>query len=1056
MNRQIHVISRTISLVLAVCLPLLIPPGKAAAQSAGVFAGESTGTVTGRVQNSDTGQFLVNARVSVIGSNRQAFTDETGIFWLNDLPAGPVDLQVFYTGLPTEKVRLSVKPGAIVNQEVFLSSIARGPDDRGVVKLDAFKVTAESEMTADALAVNEQRFAGNIKSVLAADAFGDISEGNVGEFLKYMPSIQADFADPQIASVTVRGLASNLTQVSTDGAQMANAHTGGASRVFQFYQVSMNNLSRIELTKVPTPSDPADSMGGIINLISKSAFERKTPQFNYRMFFTGAKDNISLKRMKSPQDKLAHRILPSVEFSYIMPVNDRFGITVSSSSLNRYDERHVAAKVFNTSLANTAASVSNPFMQSFTLQDAPRYTYRDSINVKADWRVTPNSVLSATLQYGDYLTRYSMSQMVANTGTNAVPTAGGQALSWGADHTHGATGRGSMTLDGQNYVIDGATKFGNLRYRFDNGDWQIKAGGSWSKSKTAMNDTEAGQFYSTTNQLIGLPGFVGSLYTVDFLDISQNAPGSIRFTDAAGKSVDITDAKNYRLTAATSVPRLITNEVYTVDASVRRRIHSLPFPLAVEIGGAQRYQKFDTRRKSEAYTYNGPDGNASTWDHSSDYLSDMSRAGRTNRDFGFAGITDLPWFSPVSAYAAWQANPTLFSQTLAQQVSGETFRRTNSELFEETVNAGYFLVDGRFIRNRLRVLAGVRYEQTIGEGAGLLTDPNGVWVRDADGSFAHDSKGARIRKPEAGAAGSLQQLDVTLFERGSKRKRTYDGYYPSANMAYNITENFMARFAYARTYGRPNVTSIIPNMTINEFDLEGGGGADGVLGTISVRNTALRPWVADNYDYTLEYYTNSGGAFTAGVFNKQIDGFFQTVVKVVNEEDLIALGLDPMYAGYQLSTQYNLGKGSVKGYEFSARQPLAVFGTWGKPFDVFANASYFTDISGLNGRTINAGVTIRLDPITFSTKVNYRTGRRGAAVAAMGTDAYEYEGDRTAVDVTISWILRKYISIFAGGSNIFNNDPTAERYGAETPDYAKRFRVQQFGAQYQLGVRGTF
>ncbi len=1043
-------------LALAICLPPLSTPCLAQGEPSLAAVGQSTGNVSGRVQNVDTGQFLVNARVTVVGTNRQAFTDETGIFWLNDLAAGTATLRIFYTGLVTEEVKVQVESGATVNQPVVLSSSSRSVDDRAVVKLDPFKVTAESEMTADALAVNEQRFAGNIKSVLAADAFGDISEGNVGEFLKYMPSIQADFADPQIASVTVRGLASNLTQVSTDGAQMANAHTGGASRVFQFYQVSMNNISRVELTKVPRPGDPADSMGGIINLISRSAFERKTPQLNYRMFFTGAKDNLSIKRMRGPQEKLAHRILPSAEFSYILPVNDRFGITVSSSSLNRYDERHVAAKVFNTSLANSGASVSNPFMQSFTLQDAPRYTYRNSISLKADWRVTPNSVLSATVQYGDYLTRYSMSQLVANTGTNAVPTAGGKPLSWGPDYTHGATGRGVMTLDGQNYVIDGATKFGNVRYRFDNGTWQIKAGASLSESKTAMNDTEAGQFYSTTNQLIGLPGFVGSLFTVDFLDISQNAPGSIRFTDASGALVDITDPKNYRLTAATSVPRRILNEVYTVDGSIRRRLNRLPFPFAVEVGGAQRYQKFDTRRWNDAYTYYGPDGSATTNDHSTPYLADMSRAGKTNLDFGFAGITDLPWFSATNAYSAWQENPVLFGQTLAQKVSGETFRRTNSELFEETVNAFYLELDGQLLRNRLRVLTGVRYEETIGKGAGLLTDPNGVWIRDADGSFAHDSKGARIRKPEAGAVGSLEQLDVTLFERATKARRTYDGFYPSAHLTYNITENFMARFAYARTYGRPNVTSIIPNMTINEFDLEGGNPADGALGTITFRNTGLRPWVADNYDYTLEFYTKSGGAFTAGVFNKQIDGFFQTVVKIVTEEDLNALGLDPMYAGYQLSTQYNLGKGSIDGYEFSARQPLAVFGSWGKPFDVFANASYFTDISGLKGRTINAGATIRLDPITFSTKVNYRTGRRGAAVAAMGTGAYEYEGPRTAVDVSISWLLTKHLSMFFGGTNIFSEDPTAERYGAETPEWAKRFRVQQFGAQYQLGIRGTF
>ena len=48
----------------------------------------TTGSITGRVQNTDTGQYVNNARVTVRGTNLVALTDETGTFRLSSLPAG--------------------------------------------------------------------------------------------------------------------------------------------------------------------------------------------------------------------------------------------------------------------------------------------------------------------------------------------------------------------------------------------------------------------------------------------------------------------------------------------------------------------------------------------------------------------------------------------------------------------------------------------------------------------------------------------------------------------------------------------------------------------------------------------------------------------------------------------------------------------------------------------------------------------------------------------------------------------------------------------------------
>lgn len=1031
----------------------LLVPMRLNAAPASLAAGR--GSVTGRVLNADTDQYLVGVQVKVEGSNVETSTDETGSFVLSGVPSGPAVLQFYYTGLVPATTQVQVKEGKTVNTMVTLSSrkLAEGLHNNRLVTMDPYTVSADTQMSAEALAINERRFAPNSKNVLAANAFGNISEGNVGEFLKYMPGISADFADPVMASISVRGLPSNLTQVTMDGAQMASAHTGGTNRVFQFHQVTIDNLSRVELIKVPRPADPADSMGGIVNLVTKSAFESKNPEFDYKMYLTGAQGTLTGEKIPDNFKDRRRPVLPSAEFTYTLPLNNRIGFVISGSSENRYDERHVSARAYNATLAQSGASYADPFLQSYILQDSPRYTYRNSLSAKMDWRVTRHSVLTANYQYSGYQSLYGMNQMTVTVGNAAAPLGPGSPLSWGPDYTNGPTGRGALTLDGQNFIINGAMNLGSLKYLFDNGDWKVQADASLSTSYMHFADAANGTFYSTTNQLIGLPGFAGGAYTVDYKGITDDGIGQLQMYDHNGNAVDVRDPNNYRLTGATSVPRNVIDAVRVLQFSLRRRFDHLAIPLAIEAGAFQRVQVRDSRRYSLAYTYNGPDHKSSTSDHSSAYPEDQLYA---NQDDEY-GFMDLPWFSESKAYSAWQNDPLLFTQTLAQQVASAKYQINQSRYIKETVNAWYAEIEARFFHDKLRVLAGVRHEKTVGEGEGPLSLPSGVWETNPDGSFVHDSHGNQVRKPEAGAKGSLEEVSQTLFERAARSDRGYDGYYPSVHITYNITSNFLARAEYAKTYGRPDFGNIIPAPTITDYDLEGNTDPTALKGTINAPNPSLRPWVANNYDFSLEYYTNTGGVLSVDYYYKQIDGFFQNVTSIATAQDLTALGLDPAtYLGYQITTTYNLNPGEVHGYEYGIRQPLKILGAWAAPFMAFANASFSQQITGNHIQSYNVGLTYRHDPITIGIKGNYRSAYRQQAVTALGPDAYEYEGARTIWSISVAYTLSKHVTLFVSSNNVLNNKPTADRYGSMTPEYAQRFRIQNYGAQYQLGIQGTF
>ena len=1024
-----------------------------------VSAQVATGSVAGRIQNVVTGQYLNSVKVSIRGTDLVAFTDQTGSYRLAGVPSGEVTLEVFYTGLDAQQIPVTVASGQLVERDVGLTSASRYGAG-GTVKLDSFVVSTSRETDGEAIAINEQRFAANIKNVVAADSLGDVMDGNVGEFLKFLPGITAEYdteSGGSVASVSVRGFPSSMAVLSTDGMEMANTgNPQGASRVFQFKEVSINNISRLEVTKVPTPSTPADSMSGSIDMVSKSAFERKNAQLRYSVGVAGIDSRLSLRREPHTSDRKVFKIQPSFSFDYTLPVTKTFGLVVTSQSQNRFIEQQRATKGYSTAGAGTGASIERPYLSSYQHISVPRINTRNSIALKADWRPTPSGVLSLSLERSRFISDRSAASMAFTTGTNGTPTpATGVAMTYGETFTEGATGRGGVALMGlgASVVQKLDTKAASLRYRFDNGTWRVTTGFAKSNSEGGYQDTIDGRF-----RTLGIA--LTNPARVSLGDINELRPWTIRAFDNNNRPVDLNDLNNYRLNTAQSTPRPIRDSLTNGKIDVRRTLDFLSFPAAVQLGGLARVKVRDVRRQSINWTYNGPDGNAATPDSPYPYRN----TNYVNQPEYF-GFSNLPFVSNYKAWEAYVANPALWSKTAAQQVAEEQFRVINSERLQEGVEALYAQTELGLFRNRLKVLTGVRYEKTTAKGEGVRYEPNAVWVRNADGSFAHNAAGARIRRPEAGVAGSMEELRLTRSDRGFVAERTYDGYYPSVHLTYHLKENFLLRTAYAKTYGRPDFTNLIPNATIDETDFDDNiPDPDQIPGRINVRNTGLNPWSADNVDVSLEYYTAQGGLFSAGIFRKDISNFFGNVVKLATATDLQNLGLDPRYLGWNLTTTYNLpDTARVTGMEFNVRHSLSVLGKWGRQFQAFANGTKLdldgnkdADFGSFVSESASWGFNFNRKPFSAMAKWNYRGTQRRNNIPALGPDAYEYVKGRVTLDLNVDLQLRKNLFLYFSGQNILNVPEILNRYGSSTPGYARRYQEMTHGVQLTLGVKGTF
>ena len=299
----------------------LLPAARAAESADGV--------ITGRVSNAATGAFLQRARVAVRETGTLTFTDDTGAYRLGGIGSGPVTLDIFPTGLDPWTVKVSVPPGGAIERDFALSSATRYGAQDGTVQLDAFRVATARETDGEAIAINEQRFSPNLKSVVSTETLGEPLGGSVGDFLRFLPGVAAAYGALETEGVLIRGFPSGMTIVSSDGMQLAGANASG-ERDFSPSRVGVNSISRVEVTKVPLPSTPADTMSGSINLITKSAFERSRAELRWRAGVSSSEQSFALGRTPGPDNQRRYKLLPDLGLDYTLPVSRNLGLVITA------------------------------------------------------------------------------------------------------------------------------------------------------------------------------------------------------------------------------------------------------------------------------------------------------------------------------------------------------------------------------------------------------------------------------------------------------------------------------------------------------------------------------------------------------------------------------------------------------------------------------------------------------------------------------------------------------------------------------------------------------
>ncbi len=251
------------SLLLAAALAAGLSP--AAAQTApGAASGERAGpaTLRGRVSNLATGASLEGAVVQIAGTDRTSATERDGTFVFTGVPAGPVTLKVTYPGLDDATTAVMVAGTGTTTQDFALTA--------EVYKMEAFAVTGLREGNAAAIA--RQEAALTVGNSVSTDAYGNIAKGDMGSFLQRLPGIVGEYGGSAVDAIMVRGLSPEFTSVMMDGTRTASANPDSRSQLVS--GLAAGSIESVEVIKTPTADMDADSLGGVVNLRTRSGFDR--------------------------------------------------------------------------------------------------------------------------------------------------------------------------------------------------------------------------------------------------------------------------------------------------------------------------------------------------------------------------------------------------------------------------------------------------------------------------------------------------------------------------------------------------------------------------------------------------------------------------------------------------------------------------------------------------------------------------------------------------------------------------------------------------------------
>jgi iron complex outermembrane receptor protein len=998
---------------------------------AGNLSAQSTGTLTGRVLEASSGNYLQGAEIVVEGSVLRATTERDGSFSLSSVPAGSYSVTATYPGLDPLSVQVEVKTGAAASASFSLT--------QGVIQLDRLVVRSTREGMAQAVAL--QKVSIQSKLVAAADQFGEVSEGNVGEYLKFLPGVTIDYNVNDARGVSLRGLSTAFTIVAVDGTPMAGASSIDDTRRFEFEQIAMNNVETTELFKTVTPDIAATSSGGFVNFITKSAFDHQDIQrFDYNVSLSVPSTNVSLSKEGGVWGHNTHYLVrPSIEMNYSRKLSDKWGINVNYRLSEKYDDS--PRTEFTWVTTNTAPTIfTAPRLQTYNVRQEEKLTHRQAFAAKVDYILSDSTKLMFSGQWNWYDLNFTQRGPSYNLGT--ASTASNQNANNPSEIPLGTTytsGTGSSITAGTLYRNKYGTTLhfnGRLTHEFAN-DSKLEITPYYSRSDGNYRDTSKGFVSATAIMALSATTPITS-FSLTNPQLSGTLPTIVTYngTTVVDPSVsrniaNYTLSNNGALTATggtggsniQSRPWTAVDIKDGVRADYTYRLEGLKLPVTVMSG----YELDKTKR-----TIDRPDYRPVITSVTGAALAALTDPLYT-RDVAL-GYGSYPALDPYKVYDAFKG-------------ANWVLNAVDHRIFNETNNAAYVRADVKLTSNFL-LLGGVRWEK-----------------REVD---ANAITGTPVRG------------------RASTANIDFDSFYPSISFKYTPKRDIVVRGGFSQTIGIPDYGEMLPTFTAASLPTA-------TDGSISIPSGNLKPYSINNYDLNLDYYLKNAGVITVSVFRKDISDYI--IGRSMSSAEIAAALADYGFsaADYGISpqgtTRENGPKTRLQGVEFNYAQNMTFLP---KPFDSLNIQANFTvtDISaddpdanrandarlaqgrGVSPRTANLIIGYRYNKFSTTITTNWvsesefggfvNTGFTAGALnanPALDTRLVLFRDEKTTTDIKVEYAFSKRFSAYFLVRNVFNSprEDYARGYLPQYGNFTVPWRYYEFGEPHlTLGFKGRF
>lgn len=192
----------------------------------------------------------------------EAVSERDGRYRIGQLPAGSYTLTVEYLGAARERSTLTVRDGQSTALDFRI-----GED---VAAIQNILVVGQAAGQAGAL--NRQRTADNLKTVVSADAIGAFPDQNVAESLQRLAGLSLARDQGEGRFVVIRGIDPAFNATTINGVRVPGPQAD--SRQVNLDVISSDLLESLEVNKTMTPDMDGDAVGGTVEVKSSTALDR--------------------------------------------------------------------------------------------------------------------------------------------------------------------------------------------------------------------------------------------------------------------------------------------------------------------------------------------------------------------------------------------------------------------------------------------------------------------------------------------------------------------------------------------------------------------------------------------------------------------------------------------------------------------------------------------------------------------------------------------------------------------------------------------------------------